>query len=134
MSNILCTFYPKLHFYTVFSSADRNNKIFIGRNIIFYPISQCKPPSPISDSAQASGAIIQVHAQNNNKVANRSHVEFKIFTKLGIFGPLGPLNGQISGTIGPVLELSWHLTHILLLVKYQIDCINKLTDGQENLC
>ena len=57
-------------------------------------------------------------------MTSRRHVEFEIFTKLGIFGPLGPPTGQIYGAIGPVFELSRRLTHILLPAKYQIDSIN----------
>ena len=47
-----------------------------------------------------------LYARNNNKVTSRRHVEFEIFTKLGIFGLLGPPTGQIYGAIGPVFELS----------------------------
>ena len=80
--------------------------------------------------------ITCLYARNNNKVTSRRHVEFEIFTKLGIFGPLGPPTGQIYGAIGPVFELSRRLTHILLPVKYQIDSINISSiwwGGQENL-
>ena len=77
--------------------------------------------------------ITCLYARNNNKVTSRRQVEFEIFTKLGIFGPLGPPTGQIYGAIGPVFELSRRLTHILLSAKYQIDGEPKSCNGALNI-
>ena len=123
--NILWISHLTLNFYTLFRSRDIKNKKLLHENCIL-PIFQYLTPPPHLAQTMAwffskfdrfmLHIITCLHAKNN-KVASGRHVEFGIFTKLGIFGPLEAHSDEISEVIGPVFELNWHLTHIKF-IKY----------------